>query len=86
MPHIPPARSLPSSLHTDAAFTGDNEDGAEEAPLAAAVAAAALPSDVEALGAMLADLPWEMVITRDAWHSWLAMDPPFRQACAHGNH
>ncbi|PSC76135.1 TPR and ankyrin repeat-containing 1-like isoform A [Micractinium conductrix] len=63
----------------DAAFTGDNEDGAEEAPLAAAVAAAALPSDVEALGAMLADLPWEMVITRDAWHSWLAMDPPFRR-------
>lgn len=73
--------ACPRTCTADDAFSdeegggGAGDDGAE---LAAAVDAAALPSDMDRLGELLAELPWEFTITRDAWHEWLGMDPNYR--------
>lgn len=91
MRHDPHPHPITTSNHhlspTDDAFSSDDDDGGGGAApggggaaLAAAADAAALPSDLAPLAQLLAELPWEFTITRDAWHEWLGMDPNYRQA------
>jgi hypothetical protein len=60
----------------------DYEDSAEEDPedpLSAAAAAGVVAGGFTDLGAALQGLPWELIVTREAYLEWGGMDPNYRQ-------